>query len=160
MRPVVHSKKHYVQTSLSTVTTGSENDELVCFAVETPSLATDIVEGAIIKAIFWELWAVGGSADQFFTLIFAKYPGGVNNASLTEMAALQDWDNKKNVLYTSQGLASNDGIGDPIPLFKGWIKVPKGKQRMGLGDAFKWQIASRGSDKITYCGFTTFKEYN
>ncbi len=160
MRPPIHSKKHYVQTSLTPVTTGAEVDITVLFAVETPTSVFHVAEGAIVKAIYWELWAIGGTADQFFTLIFAKYGGGQDAATITEMAALGDWDNKKNILYTSQGLASNDGIAAPIPLFKGWIRIPKGKQRMGLGDAFKFQLASRGDGTINICGFVTYKEYN
>ncbi len=159
MRAPIHSRKHYVQTSLSTVTTGAEASEIIVFAKESPSIVSDVVEGAIVKAVYWELWAIGSVSNQFLTVIFAKYPGGVNDATITEMAALGDWDNKKNILFTHQALASNDGIAAPIPIYRGWIKIPKGKQRMGLGDSLKFQIASRGSDDIIYCGFATYKEY-
>ncbi len=160
MRPIIHSKKHYVQTSLSTVTTGAETGTIVALSVETPTAVTHVEEGSSVKAIFWEIWVIGSVSAQFFTIIFAKYPGGVNDATITEMAALSDWDNKKNILYCTQGLASNDGIAAPIPIFRDWIKIPKGKQRMGLGDSFKFQVASRGSDDIIHCGFNTFKEYS
>ncbi len=159
MRAPIHSKKHYVQTSLTSVTTGAEVDIPLVFAVETPTSVLEVVEGAIVKAVYWELWVIGTTADQFFTIIFAKYPGGVNAATITEMAALGDWDNKKNILYTTQGLAANDGVSNPIPIYRGWIKIPKGKQRMGLGDTIKFQVASRGDATINVCGFATYKEY-
>ncbi len=134
-------------------------DTIITLAVETPTSVFHVTEGAIVKAVYWELWAIGESLDQFFTAIFAKYPGGVNAATITEMAALGDWDNKKNILYTTQGLTGNDGVSGPYPIYKGWVKIPKGKQRQGLGDQLKWQFASRGSATINICGFATYKEY-
>ncbi len=160
MRPIIQSKKHYVQTTFSTATTLSENDETLILATDgTPTSPTHVREGAIVKAIYWELWVIGDTSEQFFTIIFAKYPGGVNAATFTEMTDLTDWDNKKNILYTTQGLASNDGIAMPVAVHRGWIKIPKGKQRMGLGDQVKFQVASRGAGGIDYCGFATYKEY-
>jgi len=160
LRPIVHSKKHYFQMSLTSVTTASENDETLVIAVETPTSVFNVVEGALVKAVFIELWLIGQTNNQFFTIILAKYPGGVNAATITEMAALGDWDNKKNILYTTQGLAPNDGVGQPINVIRQWFKIPKGKQRFGLGDQLKLQVASRGDGTIDYCGFATYKEYS
>ncbi len=160
MRPIIHSKKHYVQMSLSTATTGAKVDTTLVNSVETPTAVDQVVEGASVKAIFVELWAIGSSSNQFFTMILAKYPSGVAVASTTELAALGDYDNKKNILYCTQGLASNDGIAAPIPLIRQWFKIPKGKQRFGLGDRIRLQIMSRGSADIIFCGFVTYKEYS
>ncbi len=121
--------------------------------------SNEVEEGAIVKAIYLELWVIGDTLDQFFTIIFAKYPSDVNSATFTEMTDLTSWDNKKNVLYTTQGLASNDGVGNPIAVHRGWIKIPKGKQRMGLNDKFKIQVASRGDGGIKFCGLAIYKEY-
>ncbi len=161
MRAPIHSTKHYVQMSLSTVTTGAEVDTILVGAVPVAdkTAVSEVEEGALVKAIFVELWLIGSTANQFFTVILAKYPSGVAPATIADMAALGDWDNKKNVLYTTQGLASNDGIAAPIPVIRQWFKIPKGKQRFGINDRIRLQVASRGDSNIVFCGFATYKEY-
>ncbi len=161
MRPPIHSKKHYFQTSLTNVATGTVNTQQIIVTVEGPSadLVNEVVEGSVIKAVYLEMWGIGSVSDQFFTAAVIKLQGGFGTPSVANMAALGDYPNKKNILYTTQGLASNDGIAGPYPLFKGWIKIPKGKQRFGLADQLIWILSSRGSATITICGFATYKEY-
>ncbi len=162
VRPMVHSTKHYVQTTLSTASTGTRNVETYVDAVAVVDLNTgnEVKEGSSVKAIFLEMWAIGSVSDQFFTMVVCKLPSGLGSPIFSNMTDLNGWDGKKNIFYTTQGLASNDGLGDPMPLFRGWIKIPKSKQRMGLGDKIIMSIASRGSANITYCGFVTYKEYS
>jgi len=161
MRAPIHSDKHYVQMSLTTVTTGAEVDVVLIDAQEgtVANQVFEVVEGAVVKAIFVELWCIGSVNDQFFTIILQKLSSGATPASITQMAALGTYTNKKNILYTTQGLASNDGIGDPMPVIRQWFKIPKGKQRFGLGDKMVIQVASRGDANIVFCGFATYKEY-
>jgi len=73
------------------------------------------------------------------------------------MAALGDWDNKKNILFTSQGLI-NDVDSSAMNLYRGWIKIPKSKQRMGLGDLVSWHLRTVGQS-LNFCGFELYKEY-
>ncbi len=161
MRPPIHSTKHYVQMSLSTVTTGAQVATPLVEGVPVLSknLVSEVEEGALVKAIFIELWVIGSVSNQFFTIILAKYPSNTAVATVADLAALGLWDNKKNILYCTQGLASNDGIAAPIPVMRQWFKIPKGKQRMGVNDRIRIQVASRGSDDIIFCGFATYKEY-
>ncbi len=161
MRPPIHSRKHYVQTTLTQALTGAEVGITYISAVNPPSadLNVEVAEGAIVKAVFIELWVIGETADQFFTIIVSKLPGGVPQATITDMTNLFTWVNKKNIFYTSQGLAPNDGVGQPVPILRQWIKIPKSKQRFGLGDKLVMQVASRGDGTINFCGFSTYKEY-
>ncbi len=161
MRAVVHSTKHYVQTTLSSALTVARNLETIVQSVEgtVANQATEVVEGAIVKAVYVELWVIGTTADQFFTIILSKDPSGLAGATFTQMTDLNSWTNKKNILYTTQGLASNDGIAMPVPILRQWIKIPKSKQRFGLGDKLRLAVASRGDSTINYCGFYTYKEY-
>ncbi len=147
--------------SLTTVATAAIGATELVSGVATPDKASvsEVEEGASVKALYLEIWAIGSVSNQFFTAILAKFPSGTNNPTIAEIAALGNWDNKKNILYTTQGLASNDGIAAPIPIIRQWFKIPKGKQRMGLGDRIRLIIASRGSDDIIFCGFATYKEY-
>ncbi len=161
MRPVIHSQKHYVQMSLSTATTGAVVPTVLVDAVSVANKNTvsEVEEGALVKAIYVELWAIGSVSNQFFTAILAKFPSGTASITIAEIAALGTFDGKKNILYTTQGLASNDGIAAPIPIIRQWFKIPKSKQRFGLGDRVILAVASRGSDDIIFCGFATYKEY-
>ncbi len=161
MRPIIHSTKHYVQISLTTVATStvSVTNLVQGVAVSDKNAVQEVEEGATVKAIYVEIWAIGSVSDQFFTAIIGKFPSNAPAPSITDMAALGNWDNKKNILYTTQGLASNDGIAAPIPLVRQWFKIPKGKQRFSLQDTIKFCIASRGSATVTICGFATYKEY-
>ncbi len=128
-------------------------------AVADKNTPTEIEEGAIVKAVFVELWVIGSTSNQFFTIIVVKDPSGLGGISFAGMTDLNSHTNKKNILYTTQGLASNDGIAQPIAILRQWIKIPKSKQRFGLGDKLRLVIASRGDANIVYCGFATFKEY-
>jgi len=161
LRPIIHSQKHYVQMTLSTALTVQRNTETLCQAVaHTDKDATqEIIEGAAVKAIYVELWVIGTTADQFFTITLAKVQGEQTVMTFTEMTALGNYSGKKNILYTTQGLASNDGIAAPIPVIRQWFKIPKSKQRFGLNDKIVLSIASRGDASLTYCGFATYKEY-
>jgi len=161
MRPPIHSVKHYHQITLSTSTTGTETASIFLDAVSVPSTSglDKVKEGAVVKAVFVELWVIGSVSDQFFTITLMKLPSAVPLATFADMTALGTYDNKKNILYVTQGLASNDGIAMPVPVMRQWFKIPKGKQRMGLGDRMAINVASRGSATITYCGFVTYKEY-
>ncbi len=161
MRPVIHSQKHYRQITLTNVTTGVRILDVLVTAVAGPdaNLENEVIEGAVVKAIYVELWLIGGTADQFFTITLSKDPSGHNGVTFTEMTSLFTFDNKKNIMYTTQGLAPNDGVGQPVPVIRQWFKIPKTKQRFGLGDKIRLAIASRGDGTLTVCGFATYKEY-
>jgi len=160
VRPQVHSEKHYVQTSLQSITGGAALTIVVANAVESQLKGDvdEVREGSLIKAVYCELWARAGETTAGSgQMIFYKKQSDASNPTTTDMAALGDWDNKRNILYTTMGLF-NDQDADAIALFKGWIKIPKGKQRMGLGDRFHITIFSPTID-LHVCGFYTYKEY-
>ncbi len=161
VRPMVHSIKHYVQFSISTVTGGAADTLVAALAVarDANNIVSDVDEGSSIKAVYLELWARAGSTTPASgQMIFYKSPSDASNPNATNMAALGDWDGKKNILYTTMGLF-NDQDADAIAIHKGWIKIPKGKQRMGLGDELKITVFSPTID-LQICGFVTYKEYN
>ncbi len=159
VRPVVHSKKHYVQTSLETVTGGSVTNIAFVVAVsDLPNTVAEVVEGAIIKAVYVEFWARSSSTTPSSgQCIIYKRTGDQSNPTATDMAALGNWDNKKNIFFTQMGL-QNDQDTVALPLYKGWIKIPKSKQRFGLGDRIQISIFAATIDWVI-CGFATYKEY-
>ena len=161
VRPMVHSVKHYVQYSIQTIVAGAVADLTIANAVSIDAVNTvsEVAEGNSIKAIYVEIWGRAGSTTPSSgQMIIYKKQSDSSNPTNTEMAALGDWDNKRNILYTTMGLF-NDQDADAIMLHKGWVKIPKGKQRMGLGDALKISIFVPTID-LQICGFTTYKEYS
>ncbi len=157
MRPPIHSKKHYVQVSLATVLAGASNAIVLAQAVETPTIGTHVEEGSVIKAVFVEMWVRTGDTAPGTSLITLVKTPDLQTPLFADMIALQDYQNKKNVLYHTQGLI-NDQDADAIPFMRGWFKIPKGKQRFGLGDSLFLVVSAQALDNII-CGFSVYKEY-
>ncbi len=128
-------------------------------ALASPSGVADVQEGASIKAIWIEDWvrASGASPGSFVACLY-KNPGGSVPFTTAELAAMGTAENKKNVFYMSQGLV-NDNDADALNLAKGWFKIPKSKQRFGLGDRLIWSIFAQGAIDLVRCGLSTYKEY-
>ncbi len=161
VRPVVHSVKHYVQLSIATVGAGAVVTDVLVSAVAVDDVNTvdEVIEGSIVKAVYVEYWLRAGSlTGSSGQMIIYKSEGDTTSPNATDMAALGDWSNKKNILYTTMGLY-NDQDADAIAAFKGWIKIPKGKQRFGLSDKLKISCLATGID-LQRCGFATYKEYS
>ncbi len=161
VRPMVHSTKHYVQFPFNDVATSTREINLVVSAVSVgdKNLASEVEEGSSVKAIFVEMWLQNSGVDGTFILTISKDLGNDNGPSFAEMASLGTYDNKKNVLYTTEGLTSNDGVSGPVNVLRNWIKIPKSKQRFGLGDRININIANVSAGDLHRCGFTTYKEY-
>ncbi len=159
MRAPIHSEKHYIQTSLTTVLAGAVLNVILidAVAVKDKNTATEVIEGALVKAVYIELWIRGQDTS----------PGAVQAAlikapdrttpTFTDIGALNNYTNKKNVLYFTQGL-TNLNASDANPHFRGWFKLPKGKQRFGLGDRLIISVAALALD-VNICGFAIYKEY-
>ncbi len=162
MKPIIKSKKHIFQISQSTVAQAAIGQTKFISAIEgTSSTPDQIEEGALVKACYVEFWVSQDSASVVgsYTVVLYKDPGGSNPATSTNLAALHDYSNKKNILFTAQGLLTpNDG--GQVPVLRGWYKIPKGKQRFGLGD--KMTVAIRNNNAtaidINFCGLAIYKE--
>ncbi len=128
-------------------------------AVAVPGTsAEEVRQGSVIKAIFIEMW--GGSVDTTVgsvTIIVEKLSGGQPNITFAQMAALDTYPNKKNILYTSQGLTPEFGT-NPVAWIRQWVKIPKGKQRFGLADRLKISL-SANLQGFSHCGLAIYKEY-
>ncbi len=163
MRAPIKSKKHIGQISQATVGQAVVVTTVIADAVESTSTTpSQIEEGAIVKACYVEFWVSQDSASIVgsYTIALYKATSGDAGATTTNMAALHDWNNKKNILFTAQGLLTpNDG--GQVPVLRTWYKIPKGKQRFGLGDRLLLTIRNNNATAIdiNFCGLTIFKEY-
>ncbi len=163
MKPVIKSKKHIFQISQSTVSQAAVVNTVIADAEEATSTTPQgIEEGAIVKACYVEYWVSQDSASTVgsYTLILVKVTTGNAVPSTGNLAALHDYNNKKNVLFTAQGLLTpNDG--GQVPVLRGWYKIPKGKQRFGLNDRLVISIRNNNATAIdiNFCGLAIYKEY-
>ncbi len=161
MKAPIHAVKHYVQMSLTSVLAGVVNVTNIVRA-ENPSDVNsvfEVIEGAIVKAVWLELWIrTNDTAPGTFVVVVEKRSGiQPGEISAADMAALGTYENKKNVFYSSQGL-SNDQDADAQMIYKGWIKIPKSKQRFGLKDRLVINVFAQALEQV-FCGLTTYKEY-
>ncbi len=160
MRPVIKSTKHYNQFSLFAVTGGAITTLSPVSAVNVvdKNVASEVEEGAIIKAVWLDFWLTGDDAVQGSAVVVVEKVTGVATAITTTQAAdLTAYPNKKNVLFAFQGLVPPNTQYPMNPLH-GWYKIPKSKQRFGLGDKLSLSFYGQG-DGLQVCGIAVYKEY-
>ncbi len=161
VRPVVHSTKHYVQFPIDEITTGVRQSIVLVDGVGSTvaNLATEVEEGALVKAVFVELWLQNDGTNSEEIVTVCKTGESLLGPDFTELGSLFTYNNKKNILFTHQGLGNNESVGNPMRPIGGWIKIPKSKQRFGLGDRLILSIANVSAGNLQRCGFATYKEY-
>ncbi len=161
MKAPIVSTKHYVQFTEFTVASATVAHQglIVSQAVASVDAPNEVQEGSVVKALYYELWLQTGENDiGSFVVTIQKHSNDSDNPTFTEMTTLNAFKGKKDIFFTSQGLLANS-TSNPTPVHRGWIKIPKGKQRMGLEDRFKVHVACLGSAAIMGCAFATYKEY-
>lgn len=162
MIPPINTIKHYVHLqNVGVLTNVILNHEIVDAVVAPASAAANQVhEGSIVKAVFIEIWVTpvtGVTGIVQFDMVVEKVASDGPDMTNTNIVNLGAYKNKKNILYVTQGVARGEG-SNPIPLYRNWILIPKGKQRMGLGDRVVVNLMPLGST-TNFCGITTFKEF-
>ncbi len=160
MRAPIVAQKHYIQVSLATVLAGANLATTIVEGVEagTENAPHEVTEGQVVKAVFVEMWVRAGDTAPGTSLLTLVKAPDAQGFSFADQIALHDYRNKKNIFYHTQGL-TNDQDADAIPFIRQWFKIPKGKQRFGLGDRLILGIAAQAIDNIV-CGFMTYKSYS
>ncbi len=127
--------------------------------VQNPINANEVRIGAVVKAVFVELWLSGEDDVNLpsFTFMVEKTSSGASPATFGNMVSLHAYENKKNTLFISQGILARKGDGQSVPIHRSWIAIPKGKQRMGQGD--KLFVNLSAITDIQVCGINIYKEY-
>ncbi len=161
MKAPIHSRKHIVQFPFDQIGTGTNQNIVLAKSVNATvaNLATEVSEGALIKAVFIELWLQNSANDGHQVVTLTKNSRLNTGPSFANSAALDSYDDKKNILFTHEGLSSNDGVGNPQNILRQWIKIPKSKQRFGLSDMLNLVISNPSSNNLNRCGLAIYKEY-
>ncbi len=160
----INSVKHFVQHFLTTIVGASVVnltlvDAVVASAVDTPE---EVLEGSVIKAVWVEIWVIGQGAEgvtSAFGVSLEKLPAAATPMTSAQSLALMTYPNKKNILYTTQGVVGSDIGANAVPILRQWFAIPKGKQRFGLGDKLVLNLANVGPTNYQSCGVFIFKEY-
>ncbi len=158
MRPPITSEKHIVQFPIDTIVAGT-HQSIPLVTVAASGAGADIVPiGSILKAIYIELWLQSGvNAIGSHIFVVEKLQNGGDPIGFAAMAQLNDYNNKRNVFYTTEGLLAESNA-NPIPVIRQWLKIPKGKQRMAQGDKISLSISAQAGD-IDRCGLSIYKSY-
>ncbi len=161
----INSIKHYVHQTNANIVSGAIRNEVLADAVTVAAAganAFDVTEGSLVKAVHLDYWLLNEGSTGTNTqcnAILEKVPSNQAAVTAGQIVNLGAYPNKKNVLHSFQGniSAAIDGVSS-LPYMQGWFKIPKGKQRMGLGDRIVMSILSSGTT-IAICGLCTYKEY-
>ncbi len=156
----INTEKHYTHHAQFNVASGAITSINVSDAVTVAlkNLANEVVEGSLIKAVYLEFWlTVNGTGLGSAVMALEKRVAADPAMSFTEIQNLGAYPNKKNVLWTFEGLLPGNGQ-NPVPILRQWFKIPRGKQRQGLADKIVLNLASIVGG-LTACGFTTYKEW-
>ncbi len=162
MQAPINSIKHFVPRPRVTTVTGTIFTHTIIDAVPQNNVVNveDVVEGSVIKAVLVEFWMspANSTVNTQFTFVIMKLPSGQPLPTVSNLLNLQAYDNKKNILYTTQGVMGIESGQGSLPLHRSWINIPKGKQRFGLGDRFIWAFVSV-EEKANICSMNIYKEY-
>ncbi len=159
----INTNKHFISQTIATITSGSISNKVVIDAVVAPAASntTDVTEGAVIKAVYIEFWLASkgaGGEPAMFNLTVERLNADATAMTFTNSVNLQSYANKKNILYTTQGIIGSFNAGPTTPIIRNWIAIPKGKQRFGFQDKLMLNISAT-AQAIYNCGIFIYKEY-
>ena len=154
----INSNKHIRQIPVDATMGGTIANIPIAIAAAVPTgNDVDVREGAEIKAVFCELWVMANAQNiGSITLTIEKLVAGQTPMTFVQSAQLDAYPNKKNIFYTTQGLTGENDT-NPIPFIRMWVKIPKGKQRFGLGDSLYANLSANLED-AQHCGVFVYKE--
>ncbi len=159
----IHSKKHIVPQGAAITLIANITNIPIALAVDLPSNVTaqEVAIGSVIKAVYVEMWIRGDDespAPANFAVSLEKLEGAATPMTFTQSTVPNVYPNKANLFYMTQGLTSAGTANSAIPVMRGWFKIPKGFQRMALGDQLILNVSALNHD-IERCGLFIYKEY-
>ncbi len=147
-RAVVTSIKNVMNFGGGLSATPTLTDLAKAVTSPSPTVATDVSHGCIIKAIYltWDMCGIGGTGVlNNGTAFLIKNPG----ANLTPPAPeSQGTSNEKKFIIKSwRAMIMRNQDGNVPYHWEGWIKIPKRYQRMGTDD--KWTFSIECTTALT-----------
>jgi len=153
MRPVINTRKEIVDSVNLAVAAGVTTTITLASTVNDYIGTVGTVEvGTVIKWIylFCQILPTAGTANVDFYI--AKSPAGV---VLPVPGATGGTPGRKYILHEEKGIPGNAADGAYPLTFKGVIKIPRGRQRMGEDDRITLLV--RGADIYNQCSKCIYK---
>ncbi len=147
MRPVIHTRKEIVDSTLLGVSAGTISTVSVATATNNYTGVVGTVEvGSKVKWIYLFVQLIETATTTNVDWYVIKKPTGIVNPV---PGAVGGELGRKYVLHEEKGIPGNAGDGAYPLTFKGVVKIPRGRQRMGEGDFI--QIILRGTGIYNAC---------
>ncbi len=156
----INTEKHYFNHPAFTLAAGAIAQIEISDAVTVAAKSgpNEVEEGSLIKAIYNEYWlTTDGTGQGSAIVVIEKVPSGATPMTFAQSNALGTYPNKKNIFFTFEGLTPPN-TQNPVPILRNWLKIPKGKQRQGLGDKLIINFSSIVGG-LSVCGFDLYKEW-
>ncbi len=159
---IIDSNKNIV-SGFDASTAGTTSSRKIAEAQDSATLAVtkDVERGCSIKAIWVEFWisstqeiAVGVTTG--IDVYLWKNPG--SNLTAPTPGTQGSSNEKKHILKIWKGLIGARTQGFQPYSWKGWIKIPKGFQRMGANDLIQLVWESTGAN-VLVCQNYVYKWY-
>ncbi len=159
MKQPIQSVKHILQHQAVTTAQGAVSFLQTVEAVKDyTGVANECPVGAVVKAVYVEVWILSDTtAFGNVNITVEKKNNAATNMTAAQSTTLDAYPNKAQILYTTQGLTSPN-TANPTPFIRQWIAIPKGKQRMALGDTIGVNISAIVL-ALEACGMQIFKHY-
>ncbi len=147
MRPVIHTRKEIVDSTLLGVTAATNSTISVASVVnDYVGTAGTVETGSVIKWIYLFVQILETATTNNVDFYIIKRPSGTVNPVPGAVGGVTA---RKFVLHEEKGIPGNSNDGAYPLTFKGVIKIPKGRQRMGEGDVI--QVIARGVGVYNMC---------
>lgn len=147
MRPVIRTRKEIVDSTLLAVAAATVSTVTVATVVNDYVGTNGTVEvGTNIKWIYLFVQILETATTSNVDFYVIKRPTGVVNPVPGATGGTLP---RKYILHEEKGIPGNANDGAYPLTFKGVIKVPRGRQRMGEGDLL--QIVLRGTGIYNAC---------
>ncbi len=162
MRPVIDSNKNIV-SAFTALAAGVKNNVTIAEAQDSATLAVtqDVERGCAIRAVWVEFWItstalVSEGVTTGVDLYFWKNSG--SNLTSPIPGTEGSSNEKKYIFKVWKGLIGSRKEGYPPYSWKGWIRVPRGHQRMAANDLLQITLQSTGVNAL-FCHKFVYKWY-
>ncbi len=154
LRPV-NSYKHIIDSTLLGVSAGVTSTVLLATAVDdyTGSSGT-VPTGAKISSVYLFVQILPTATTENVDWYVAKAPDTITTATV---GATGGSPFRKYILHEEKGIPGNANDGAYPLTFKGVIRIPRGRQRMGEGDDIFIKLVGVGIHNI--CIKCIYKSY-
>ncbi len=143
LRPI-NSVKNIVDSTVLGVAAGTQTKVLVAGAVNdyTGGVA-DVPTGCTIKSVYLFIQILPTASTENVDWYLYKGPLDIN-AGMPAPGATGGDANRKYILHEEKGIPGNAADGAYPLTFKGVIKIPRGRQRMGESDRIQINMVGAG----------------